>query len=46
MIFGEIMSQLFDFADNCIIYRKFLNNNDMVNLQIDLNRLRGVDFRK
>jgi hypothetical protein len=27
------------FADDCIIYRKIINNKDMENLQIDLNRL-------
>jgi hypothetical protein len=27
------------FADNCIIYRNILNNNDMENLQRDLSRL-------
>jgi hypothetical protein len=37
MIFGEILSQLF--ADDCIIYRKIINNKDMENSQIDLNWL-------
>jgi hypothetical protein len=27
------------FTDGCIIYRKIINNKDMENLQIDLNRL-------
>jgi hypothetical protein len=27
------------FADDCIIYKKVKNNNDMENLQTDLNRL-------
>jgi hypothetical protein len=27
------------FADDCIIYRKILSNNDVENLQIDLNML-------
>jgi hypothetical protein len=39
MIFGEILNKLLEFTDGCIIYRKILNNNDMGNLQIDLNRL-------
>jgi hypothetical protein len=28
------------FADDCIIYRKIINNKDMEHLQMDLNRLR------
>jgi hypothetical protein len=41
MVFGEILSLILIrlFADECIIYRKILNNNGMENLQIDLNRL-------
>jgi hypothetical protein len=27
------------FADDCIIYRKIINNTDMEMLRIDLNRL-------
>jgi hypothetical protein len=32
------------FADDCIMYRNILNNNDMEILQIDLNRLREWAF--
>jgi hypothetical protein len=32
------------FADNCIIYRKIINNEDMEKLQIYLNRLGGCGF--
>jgi hypothetical protein len=39
MIFGEILSQLLDFLQTTIIYRKIINNKDMKKLQGDLNRL-------
>jgi hypothetical protein len=31
---NDVWSQLSDFADDCVIYRKILSNNDMENLQI------------
>jgi len=40
MIFGGIWNQLLDFfADDCVIYRKIINNADMEKLQKDLDRL-------
>jgi hypothetical protein len=39
MIVGEILSQVLDFLQMTIIYKTILNNNDMENLQIQLNRL-------
>jgi hypothetical protein len=40
MIFGGTLSQLLDFfADDCVIYRKIINNDDIENLQKDLDRL-------
>ena len=30
------------FADDCVIYRKIINNEDMEKLQKDLDRLGGV----
>jgi hypothetical protein len=38
-IWRDTNSSIRLFEDDCIIYRKILNNNDMENLQIDLNRL-------
>jgi hypothetical protein len=38
-IWRNIKSTIRLFADNCIIYRKIINNKNMGNLQIDLNRL-------
>jgi hypothetical protein len=34
------------FAEDCIMYRNILNNNDMENLHIDLNRLGERAFEK
>jgi len=43
MIFGGIRNQLLDFfADDSVIYRKIINNEDVDRLQKDLNRLGGV----
>ena len=40
MIFGGIWNQLLDFfADDYVIYRKIINNEDMEKLQKDLDRL-------
>jgi hypothetical protein len=39
MIFGVTWSQLSDFADDSIIYRKIMNDSDMETLHIDLDRL-------
>jgi hypothetical protein len=40
MIFGKTLeSTIRLFADDCIIYRKIIDNKDMENLQMDLNRL-------
>ena len=39
MTFGRIWNQLLDFADDCVIYRKIINNEDMEKLQKDLDRL-------
>jgi hypothetical protein len=38
-IWRNIESTIRLFVDDCIIYRKIINNKDMENLQIDLNRL-------
>jgi hypothetical protein len=38
-IWKNIESIIRLFIDDCIIYRNILNNNDVENLQIDLNRL-------
>jgi len=42
MIFGRIWNQLLDFLLMTVIYRKMINNADMVKLQKDLDRLGGV----
>jgi hypothetical protein len=40
MIFGGIWNPLLDFfADDCVIYRKIINNEDMEKLQKDLDSL-------
>jgi hypothetical protein len=38
-IFGETDSNIWLFADNCIIYRKILESSDIGKLQTDQNRL-------
>jgi hypothetical protein len=38
-IWGNTESTIRLFTDDCIIYRKIINNKDMENLQMDLNRL-------
>jgi hypothetical protein len=38
-IWKNIQSTIRLFADDCIIYRKIIDNKDMENLQMDLNRL-------
>jgi hypothetical protein len=39
MIFGITLSQLLDFADDCVIYRKIVNNYDIEKLQTNLDIL-------
>jgi hypothetical protein len=39
MIFGGTFSQLYDFSQITIIYRKIMNDSDTEKLQIDLDRL-------
>jgi len=40
MILGGIWNQLLRlFVDDCVIYRKIINNANMVKLQKDLDRL-------
>jgi hypothetical protein len=41
MIFGGTFSQLYDFLQMTIIYRKIMNDSDTEKLQIDLDRLGG-----
>jgi hypothetical protein len=44
-IWRNIESTIRLFADDCIIYRKIINNKDMEKLQMDLNR-QGSLFHK
>jgi hypothetical protein len=37
-IFGETDSDIWQFAEDCIIYRKILGSSDTDKLQTDLNR--------
>jgi len=39
MIFGETLCELLLFADDCVIYRKIINNENIEKLQEDLDRL-------
>lgn len=40
----KIDSTIRPFADNCVIYRKTVNNNDVEKLQVELGRLGGVGW--
>jgi hypothetical protein len=48
MIFGETSARVLDrlFADDCIIYRKITNKNDIEKLQKDLDSVGGIGDRK
>ena len=41
-IWRNVESTIILFADDCVIYRKIINNADMEKLQKDLDRLGGV----
>ena len=39
MLFGETLSLVYDFADDCIIYGKIMASSDIDKLLMDLNTL-------